>query len=178
MDTRTLRQLAVLLPGEEPDELDHTEQPPRDGANLTERLVTGETWSRAQLARVTVSRSWLVDADLASSRFDGVTLDRCVLKGCTLVGSQWTGATFKNVMLENCRLDYATFTDLRAVAGVALIGCSLVETVFSRSKLNVLAVDGSRLTSTRSRHATCAEQTCAATISPRSARSHPYVGRS
>ncbi len=149
MDTRTLRQLDVLLPGEEPDELDLAEELPRDGSTVTEQLITGDVWSRAQLARVTLTRSWFIDADLSSSRFDSVTLDRCALKCCTLVGTQWTGAVFKNVVLENCRLDYATFTELRAAVGVALIGCSLVETVFDRCRLNALALDGCRLTSTR-----------------------------
>ncbi|GIF98067.1 pentapeptide repeat-containing protein [Catellatospora citrea] len=149
MDTRTLRQLDVLLPGEEPDELDLAEELPRDGSTVTEQLITGDVWSRAQLFRVTVARSWFIDADLSTSRFDGVTLDRCALKGCTLVGAQWTGAVFKNVVLENCRLDYATFTELRAAMGVALIGCSMVETVFDRCRLNALALDECRLTSTR-----------------------------
>lgn len=149
MDTRTLRQLDVLLPGEEPGELDLAEELPRDGSTVTERLITGDVWSRAQLARVTVTRSWFIDADLSSAEFDSVTLDRCALKGCTLVGTHWAGATFKNVLLENCRLDYATFTELRTAAGVALIGCSMVETAFDRGRLNALALDGCRLTSTR-----------------------------
>ncbi|MFC7241264.1 pentapeptide repeat-containing protein [Catellatospora aurea] len=149
METRTLRQLSVMLPGAEPDELDLADELPRDGANLIEVLIRGEAWARAQLGGVAVSRSWFVDADLTSSQFDRVTLDRCLLKGCTLAGSQWTGVTFKNVVLENCRLDYATFTGLRATGPVALIGCSVVQTEFTRCKLNVLVFDECRLTSTR-----------------------------
>lgn len=148
MDTRALRDLAVLLPGEDPDDLDQLDGPPCEGSALAERLVTGDAWTRAQLVKMNISRSWFVNADLASCRFDSVTLDRCVLNGCTLVGAQWNDVTLKNVVFENCRIDYATFTDIRTVASVALIGCSLTEATFTRCKLGVAAFDGCRLTAT------------------------------
>ncbi len=131
MQTRTLRDLTVLLPGDEPDDLDPIDYTPRQGASVAERVITADVWARAELTGVTVARSWLINADLGAGRFDAVTLNRCVFQGCSLIGANWDSVTLKNVIFENCRLDYATFSALKATGPVAMIGCALTETTFA-----------------------------------------------
>lgn len=148
METRTIRGLAVLLPGEDPEDLEPIDGLPRDSATVNERIVIGDAWTRAHLTGVVVNRCWLVNADLASVRLEGVTLDRCVLRGCTLVGANLTDATLKNVIFENCRLDYATFSNVRASGPVAFLGCSLAEATLDRCKLTSTVFDGCKLAAT------------------------------
>lgn len=145
METRTIRGLAVLLPGEDPEDLEAVDGLSRDGAAVNEHIVTGDSWTRAHLTDVVVNRCWLVNADLSSIRLEGVTLDRCVLRGCTLVGANITDATLKNVIFENCRLDYATFSNVRASAPVAFLGCSLADTTFEASDIRGADLRGNDL---------------------------------
>ncbi|HCT77612.1 MAG TPA: hypothetical protein DGG94_19760 [Micromonosporaceae bacterium] len=145
VDTRKVRELAILLPGDEPDDLDPIDGIPKDKTTVAGRLISGEAWTRVKLTGCTITRCWLVNADLASIDFTEVTFDRCVFRGCSLIGAHLTESALKNVIFENCRLDYATFTTVRTTGPVAILGSSLTETVFDRCKLNALVVDSCKL---------------------------------
>ncbi|BCJ63634.1 pentapeptide repeat-containing protein [Polymorphospora rubra] len=148
METRTIRDLGVLLPGDESDDLDPVERLPRAGAAMSERTVSGDVWTRAELDGVTVGRTWFVDADLDRSHFDTVTLDRCAFRGCSVMGVHWENLALRNVIFENCRLDYATFTKIKTSGPVAFLGCSLTETTFAGGKLAPSVFDNCRMAGT------------------------------
>jgi uncharacterized protein YjbI with pentapeptide repeats len=135
----------MLLPGEEPEDLDPIQGVPGEGNHVSGRLIAGEAWVRARIESCTIARSWFTNADLSSIELTGTTLDRCVLRGCSLIGAHLTEVTLKNVIFENCRLDYATLTNARAAGPVAILGCSLTETVFDRCKLTTVAFDNCKL---------------------------------
>lgn len=145
MDVRAVRDLLIALPGDEPDLLDPIGHVPRQGQAVSECLVSGEVWSRVELVNVTVSRSWFVNADLASLTLQGLTLDRCALRGCNLIGTRWENIMIKDVILENCLIDYAYFTDVKASGPVSFVGCSLTDATFTRGKLSTAAFDGCKL---------------------------------
>lgn len=146
VDTRTIRDLAILLPGEQPKDLEPVGAVPKEKAVIAARLVEGDSWTRARLIDCTITRCWVVNADLTSTEFiAGTVLDRCVLKGCTLIGAHLIQATLKNVIFENCRFDYATLNTVRAIGPVGFIGCSMTETVFERCKLSSSVFDGCKL---------------------------------
>jgi uncharacterized protein YjbI with pentapeptide repeats len=146
METRAVRDLKIVLPGEEPDDLDPCEGIPRDGTSITEQLVSGELWARAHLTDVKMSRSWIVSADLGSSVLDAVTFERCVFKGCTLIGSRWDRVILKDVIFENCRFDYANLNDVKATGPVAFVGCSMTEMTVIGGQLSTVTLDNCRLT--------------------------------
>lgn len=145
MDTRKIRDLTVLLPGDDPEDLDSISDIPKDKTTVAGRVIEGDVWTRTELAGCTISRCWFINADLSSIDYTKVTLDRCVLRGCTLIGAHLTETTFKNVIFENCRFDFATLTAVRTAGPVAFIGCSLTETVFDRCKLTTVSFDGCKL---------------------------------
>lgn len=148
METRRLRDTTAVLPGEEPDDLDLVDVPPRPGKTVSDVLVDNDVWTRAELTKVALSRSWLLNADLSSIRWDGGAIERCVFRGCTLVGANIVGVVLKNVIFENCRLDYASLSQLRTVGPVLFIGCSLTETTFQHTNLSAAAFDGCKLAAT------------------------------
>ncbi|MBB5871725.1 uncharacterized protein YjbI with pentapeptide repeats [Allocatelliglobosispora scoriae] len=148
MEFRTVRDLKIACPGDEPDDLDPARRVPAARTTISEVLVAGEVWKRAEITGVTISRSWFVDADLSSARFDGGTLDRCILRRCNLIGAHLDGVTLRDVVFENCRLDYAYFTDVKAAGPVAIIGCSMTDTILTAGKLSTVAFDGCKLAGT------------------------------
>lgn len=147
MDTRTIRDTTILLPGREND-LDPTNIVPRDGVAISDRLIGGDTLARTNLIKATITRTLIVNADLSSARLIDTRWDRCVLRGCTLIGANITGGTFKNVIFENCRLDYATFDQVRTAGPTAFVGCALTETTFTSCGLTLVTFDGCKLAST------------------------------
>jgi uncharacterized protein YjbI with pentapeptide repeats len=147
MDTRTIRDRTILLPGGEND-LDPTDIVPRDGVVVADRLIGGHTLERANLTKLTITRTLMVNADLSSARLTDTRWDRCVLRGCTLIGANITNGTFKNVIFENCRLDYATFDQVHTAGPTAFVGCALTETTFTRCGLTSMTFDGCKLAAT------------------------------
>jgi len=143
-----MRDTTAVLPGEDPDDFDQVEAAPSPGAAVTDALVTDDIWTRAELTQVTLSRSWLLNADLSSTRWDGGAIERCVFRACTLVGANIGNTTLKNVIFENCRLDYAAFSHVRTVGPTLFFGCSLTETTFQHSNLTAAAFDGCKLAAT------------------------------
>ncbi|MQA27598.1 MAG: hypothetical protein GEU94_19535 [Micromonosporaceae bacterium] len=148
MKTRTIRDLTILLPGEDPADLEPLDAPPRDDEAIARRLITGQAWTRAHITSATLSGCWLINADLSAMVFESVTLDRCVLRGATLIGARLADVTLKNVIFENCRLDYATFHNTRTTGPTAFLGCSLTETTLEHCKLTQAAFDGCKLAGT------------------------------
>jgi uncharacterized protein YjbI with pentapeptide repeats len=148
MDTRRLRDSAVLLPGDDPDDLDPVTTVPRMGTAVTDALITSDAWIRADLSDVGLARCWLVNADLSGLRWTAGTLDRCAFRGCTLIGANLDDLILKNVVFENCRLDYTTMSNLRAGGPLFFLGCSLAETEFHRSKLATAVFDGCKFAAT------------------------------
>ncbi|MGH3648904.1 MAG: pentapeptide repeat-containing protein [Micromonosporaceae bacterium] len=148
MEARTVHDLTVLLPGEDPDELDLAHQPPRTGETVARQCVTGSAWARASIHDAVVTNSWLINADLSAARFARITFDRCVLRGCSLVGTHLAESAFKNVIFENCRLDYATVDNARSAGPVAFIDCSFTETDLRQCSLRHSVFTGCRLDAT------------------------------
>lgn len=148
METRRLRDISAALPGEDPDDLDVLEVSPRPGDVVTDALIDDDLWVRADLAQVSLSRSWLINADLSSIRWEIGAIDRCLFRGCTLVGANLDQLTLKNVIFENCRLDYATLSQLRTTGPTLFIGCSLIEATLHQSSLTAAAFDGCKLAAT------------------------------
>jgi uncharacterized protein YjbI with pentapeptide repeats len=146
MQIRAVRDVKVLLPGEQPDDLPRWEKVPRAGEAVSEVIITGDTWARARLEDISVTRSWLTDADLSGMTLTSARLDRCVLTSCSLVGAHFDTVTVKDVIFENCRLDYATLHQIKATGPVAFVGCSLTETTLSACTLPTAAFDGCRFT--------------------------------
>jgi len=145
MQIRTVHEVKITLPGDEPDDLDVLDRLPREGEPITEQVVTGDLLARASLTSTTIARSWLTSADLGSATLSNVTLERCVLTGCTLIGARFDTVTFKNVIFENCRLDYTTFHQVKTAGPVGFVGCSLAEATFTASSLTAAAFDGCKL---------------------------------
>lgn len=148
MEIRRLRDVAAILPGEDPGDLDRVAAAPRPGAAISEVSITGDVWARAELTKVDLARSWLIDADLSSIRWSSGAIERCAFRGCSLVGANLANVTLKNVIFENCRLDYATLTQLRTSGPTLFLGCSLTETTFAQSSLTAVAFDGCKLSAT------------------------------
>lgn len=149
MDTRTIRRIAVTLPGDEPEDLDSYETVPADGATVAGATISGDIWARATLTGVRVSRTWLVNADLSGTRIEVGAWDRVAARGCTLVGATLHGVSMRNVLFENCRLDYATLDKIRATGPVAFLGCSLTDTQLTGCQLPDAVFDGCRFANTQ-----------------------------
>ncbi|GAA2525764.1 pentapeptide repeat-containing protein [Winogradskya humida] len=145
MQIRAVRDLKVVLPGDEPDDLPRWGRIPGDGEAVTEVVITGDIWSHATLENISMTRSWLTDADLSAMSLTAARLDRCVLTGCSLVGAHLDTVSLKDVIFENCRLDYATLSRLKAAGPVAFIGCSLTETTLSSCTLPTMTFDNCKL---------------------------------
>jgi uncharacterized protein YjbI with pentapeptide repeats len=148
METQRLRDTTVDLPGQDPGDLDRLEVAPGSGDVVTDVVIGDDVWARADLARVSLSRSWLINADLSSIRWEVGAIDRCVFRGCTLVGANLNQLILKNVIFEDCRLDYANLSQLRTTSPTIFIGCSLIETNFYQSNLTAAAFDGCKLAAT------------------------------
>jgi uncharacterized protein YjbI with pentapeptide repeats len=148
MEIRRLRDSSAALPGEEPGDLDLLQSPPRPGDVITDVLIGEDRLARAELLRVNLSRSWLINADLSSIRWEAGAIDRCLFRGCTLVGANLNQLTLKNVIFENCRLDYATLSQIRTAGPTLLIGCSLIETTLHQATLTAAAFDNCKLAAT------------------------------
>ena len=145
MQARTVRDTKIVLPGEDPDDLEDIDQLPGDGDSITEAVIRGDAWARVTLTGLTIRRSWLIGADLAASTITDATFDRCVFIGCTLVGATLDTITARDVIVENCRLDYATFQRFKATGPVAFLGCSFTEATITASTLLTAVFDGCKL---------------------------------
>jgi uncharacterized protein YjbI with pentapeptide repeats len=145
MQIRAVRDTKVTLPGDEPDDLEPLDRLPHEGESISERVISGDAWTRGTLTGLTLRRSWLTDADLSTATFTNATLDRCVLTACSLVGATFDTVTAKDVIFDNCRLDYATFERFKSAGPIAFVGCSLTETTFNACVLTAAVFDNCKL---------------------------------
>lgn len=164
MDTRTIRNVKVLLPDLDHD-LTEVAEPPDD--ELVEVLVTEGSWAEweaeddirrsrfagvaltnASFQAMTISGCSFERVDLSGSRWRDVTLDRTVLKDCRLLGAHLTTVTVKDVIFEDCRLDYATLDRLRTTGPTAFVGCTFTEATLTRTTMPQAILDGCQLTGT------------------------------
>lgn len=145
VDTRKIRDLVILLPGDEPEDLDAVDSIPADKSIVAGQVVERDVWTRTKLTGCTITRSWLINADLSTIDYSEIAFDRCVFRDCSLMGARLSESTLKNVIFENCRFDYATLTTVRATGPVVFLGCSLTETMFDRCKLGTAVFDGCKL---------------------------------
>jgi uncharacterized protein YjbI with pentapeptide repeats len=146
VDILRVRDASVLLPSEQSSECDELSELPEAGQVMTESVVQGGDWTGGRLAGCTFTNSWLIDSDLSSSQWKGVTLDRCVVRGCRLTGAQLTDVTMKNVALQGCGLDYATLQGVRIKGAVIIDGCSLQNIAMQMCDLRQFTVNDSRFT--------------------------------
>ncbi|MBB0244453.1 hypothetical protein FNQ90_10135 [Streptomyces alkaliphilus] len=117
------------------------------------RLVTGRIHDiRAQhvgFETLNLHGVEITGSDLRAARWDESKLTRVVIRNTKLLGAALNGLVLHNVLFENCRLDYATFTKVRATGPVAFAGCVLTEATFTHCDLShvVFSKCGLRLTS-------------------------------
>ncbi|MEV7804959.1 pentapeptide repeat-containing protein [Microbispora sp. NPDC088329] len=153
METHTLRQTSVLLPGL--DEEDLTEVASLDGDKLTEFSYTGArlrelslsgvtlmsgriselVTQRTNLNKLAVSSVELTGCDLSHLHWSDSKLSRVVFRDCRLLGALLEEVTFDNVIFERCRLDYSVFVNVRAAGPVIFNSCSLREMSFTRADM-------------------------------------------
>ncbi|MGA5129914.1 pentapeptide repeat-containing protein [Streptomyces olivoreticuli] len=79
--------------------------------------------------------------DLGSLRCSGGKLSRVVFSECKIMGGAFEDITFENVLFDKCRLDYTTFSRVRAAGPVVFSGCSLHEATFASCDLGSAAFD-------------------------------------
>ncbi|GAA2521431.1 pentapeptide repeat-containing protein [Pilimelia columellifera] len=164
MKHRQIRDLTILLPGLDDDDLDPVEGAPED--EIFEELHDGDDWSHTTMAggRVTGSRlvgvdlsdsEWrataldrteLVRCDLSSARWDRVTVDRATFTGCRMTGIRLREVTLKNVVFDGCRLDYAVLDHVQAAGPVAFTDCVLVDAALTACRLPNVVLDECTLT--------------------------------
>lgn len=139
----------LLLPGDDLDDSDPYDVVPAQGTTVSGCTVTGDSWIRAELIAVKITRTYITNADMSSARFTTVSWDRCHLRGCSLIGAHFDAGSMKNVIFENCRLDYAAFDQIRAIGPVAFLDCSMTETTLIRCQLTDAIFDGCKFSSTQ-----------------------------
>ncbi|OPG10588.1 pentapeptide repeat-containing protein [Microbispora sp. GKU 823] len=160
METRTVRETTVTLPGLDEEDLDEVASLDGDrlmefiynGAQLRELSLSGTTLmsgrisglatERAYLDKVTWNSVELTGCDLSNLRMSDSKLSRVVFRDCKLLGALLEEVTLDSVLFERCRLDYATLSRVRAAGPVIFASCSLREATFSRADMTGAAVDG------------------------------------
>ena len=142
METRVIRELSILLPSIDEDDL--VEAVEVEAEELRYRRVGSADWSRLVVEGVSLVGCWFTGTslrhsvwedvtisgalfervDLSSARLEGIKLDRTHFVGCQLSGLSLTEAAIGNTIFESCRLDYATFHTVRTTGPLAFINCT------------------------------------------------------
>ncbi|MFF5243543.1 pentapeptide repeat-containing protein [Streptosporangium sp. NPDC000095] len=167
MDTRTVRETSVTLPGlndADLDEVDSLEgehgklrdfryadarlrELPLSGTQLMDGRVIGLTTQRARLDELRLHSVEFSDCDLSGLHWDDSKLSRVTFTNCKMLGTVWEGITLDDVVFERCKLDLAVFTRVRATGSVIFSACSLREASFSATDLSGgVAIDDCDLT--------------------------------
>jgi uncharacterized protein YjbI with pentapeptide repeats len=179
VSVRTIRDLALSVPDLDPDDDLDTVDGPWDealgdavvgdvaieglvltGLSIVDVLFTGTDLSGATLSGVRLRGCRFDNVDLASARFERVTMDTCEFQGCRLTGLTLVDTTVSNVLVENSRLDYSTWDRVRTtgplgllnstLADASLVGCelgqaALAECVLTRTELEDCDLRGTDL---------------------------------
>lgn len=118
------------------------------GTHLMDGRVSG---IRAQQVRWEDVRFDSVEwsgCDLTAFRWSGGKVSRTVFRDCKLLGAALDELTLDHVLFEHCKLDYGTFTRLRATGPLIFSRCSLRETTFAGSDLSGALFDNCDLRQT------------------------------
>ncbi|WP_328485957.1 pentapeptide repeat-containing protein [Streptomyces zaomyceticus] len=198
MSTRTFGTATITLPDlDEPglyltgvDTLDNPRGAVQDfafgDANLRSlglsdtRLVTGRIHSvRAQhvgFETLNLHGVEITGSDLRAVRWSESKLTRVVIRDTKLLGAALNGLVLDNVLFENCRLEYTTFTKVRATGPVAFAGCVLTEATFTDCDLSDVVFSECGLHLTAFGPGRYRSTDCAATTSPQCAGSPTSPG--
>ncbi|MET8183873.1 pentapeptide repeat-containing protein [Streptomyces sp. NPDC005336] len=104
-------------------------------AHLVDGRITGLKTRRTRFHQLRVDSVEFSGSDLASLQWTDSKISRAVFRDCKLMGAVFEDVTFDNVLLENCKLDYSTFTRVRAAGPVIFSTCALHETTFAATDL-------------------------------------------
>ncbi|MFD7509376.1 pentapeptide repeat-containing protein [Streptomyces sp. NPDC059853] len=163
METRTIRRTSVTLPElDRPDlylshvtsleggrgrleEFHYAGGDLRDldlaDTHLLDGRVTGLKARRVQLEKIRVDAVEFAGCDLSSLRWADSRVSRTVFRDCRLMGAALEGVTLDHVLFESCKIDYGTFTRVRAVGPVIFVNCSLREVTFTAADLGAALID-------------------------------------
>ena len=104
------------------------------------QLITGRIHGvraqRVEFASLNLHGVEITGSDLGAARWSESTLTRVVIRDTKLLGATLAGLVLDDVLFENCKLDYATFTKVRATGPVAFAGCILTEATFTDCDLS------------------------------------------
>ncbi|MGW6454731.1 pentapeptide repeat-containing protein [Streptomyces sp. NPDC055078] len=164
MDTRTIRRTSVTLPAltgpgrylshvtsleggrGRVAEFHYADADLRDldlaDTHLMDGRITGLKAQRTRLEKLRVDSVEFTGCDhLSSLQWTDSKISRAVFRDCKLMGAALEGVTLENVLFENCKLDYSTFTHLRAAGPVIFAKCSLREATFTAADLGAALID-------------------------------------
>lgn len=163
MDTRTIRRTSVTLPAlTEPGlylsnvtsleggrgrlaEFHYADADLRDldlaDTHLLDGRITGLKAQRTRLEKLRVDSVEFTGCDLASLRWTDSKISRAVFRDCKFMGATLEDVTLDNVLFENCKIDYSTFTRLRAAGPVIFSKCTLRETTFTAADLGAALIN-------------------------------------
>ncbi|GGJ78036.1 hypothetical protein GCM10010123_05110 [Pilimelia anulata] len=163
MDRRIVRDVTVVLPDLDDEYLDPFDDEPDEdldevavtggewvghrlgGGRIDGSRLTGVTAREAEWTRIRVARTVFERCDLSAARWTDVALDRVELRGCRLSGLRLARSTLRNVVFDGCRLDYASWLEVTAAGGVALVDCVLTEAALTACRLPGVVLDGCTL---------------------------------
>ncbi|MCX2969844.1 MULTISPECIES: pentapeptide repeat-containing protein [Streptomyces] len=107
------------------------------------QLITGRIHSvrsqRVRFESLNLHGVEITGSDLGAARWNGSKLTRVAIRDTKLLGATLDGLVLDDVLFENCKLDYTTFTKVRATGPVALVGCVLTEATFTDCDLSNVA---------------------------------------
>jgi uncharacterized protein YjbI with pentapeptide repeats len=115
-------------------------------AAFGERLLEGNTFGGAHLAKMDFVEADFSEAYLFAADFYGADLRRAVLRGTTLTGTNFSTADLSGADLSDASMSAANFmwADLRGarLCGAGLFGCNLVEAKLQHADLSNAFVYG------------------------------------
>ncbi|WP_198358367.1 pentapeptide repeat-containing protein [Streptomyces fildesensis] len=163
MDTRTIRRTSVTLPALNEPGLYLSNVTSLEGGrgrlagfhyadadlreldladtHLLDGRITGLKAQRTRLEKLRVDSVEVTGCDLASLQWTDSKVSRSVFRDCKLMGATLEDVTLDHVLFENCKIDYSTFTRLRATGPVIFSKCSLRETTFTAADLGAALID-------------------------------------
>ncbi|GHE71282.1 pentapeptide repeat-containing protein [Streptomyces lavendulocolor] len=98
--------------------------------------IRGVRAQRVEFESLNLHGVEIIGSDLGAARWREGKLTRVVIRDTKLLGATLDGLVLDDVLFENCKLDYATFTKVRAAGPVAFAGCILTEATFTDCDLS------------------------------------------
>jgi uncharacterized protein YjbI with pentapeptide repeats len=97
---------------------------------LHEGKVNSVDTERTIVRRVSARSIHFTGSNLGMLRWSAGKLSKTCFDDCKLLGAQFDQVILENVVFANCKLDYSTFTGIRASGPLIFVGCSLREVQF------------------------------------------------